>query len=393
MKIPISKNWFGDEEFEAIQKPLRDGWVVQGEQVRNFEKAFAAYAKVPFALACSSGTAALQIAVGAMGLQPGDEVLVPGFTWIATANVVELWGGKPVFCDIDLNTFNATAQSFESAVTPRTKGMIPVHLFGLCAEMNQILDLARRNGLWVVEDAACALGSWYDGAHAGTMGNIGCFSFHPRKSITTGEGGMLTLSDPETLRTCDGLRNHGAVPAPGALTGNTGHTSLLPSYSIPGFNYRLTDIQGALGVAQMTRLAFLLSERRRCAEYYSKHLSNTEWLRLPTESANQVHSWQSYVALFAPKPPKLSEVDELHIGRNRLMSFLQSKGIATRQGTHAPPHLEFYSAKYEIRREHFPQAWLADRLSLALPLFPGMTEEELHHVVTCIQSFDPSSTL
>lgn len=393
MQIPISKNWFGDEEFAAIQQPLRDGWVVQGRHVRAFESAVAAYAGIPFALACSSGTAALQIAVGAMGLAPGDEVLVPGFTWIATANVVELWGGKPIFCDIDLNTFNTPASAFESSITSRTKGIIPVHLFGLCAEMNEILDVARQNKLWVVEDAACALGSWYNGSHAGTMGDIGCFSFHPRKSITTGEGGMLTLSESQTMRTCDGLRNHGAVSPEGTLTGNTGHTSLLPSYSIPGFNYRLTDIQGALGVAQMNRLDFLLSERRRCAEYYSKHLVDIDWLRLPEEPPSQVHSWQSYVSLYAPKTPTLSLVEELHEGRNRLMSYLQTQGIATRQGTHAPPHLQFYAEKYSISLEHFPQSWLADRLSLALPLFPGMTEAELHHVVTCIRSFDPRSKL
>lgn len=392
MKIPISKNWFGDEELEAIQQPLRAGWVVQGQQVRNFETRFAEYTKTALALSCSSGTAALHIAVSAMGLQPGDEVLVPGFTWIATANVVELLGAKPVFCDIDLNTFNTSADAFSSAVTPRTKGMIPVHLFGLCADMDEILSLARRHNLWIVEDAACALGSWYRSTHAGAFGELGCFSFHPRKSITTGEGGMLTLKDNELYRTCDGLRNHGAVPAPGGTVGNTGHTSLLPSYSIPGFNYRLTDIQAALGVAQLGRLDFLLSERRRCARYYSEHLSGVEWLRLPREPSGYVHSWQSYVGLYAPSTPTLSKVNEMNLGRNRLMSHLEGHGIATRQGTHAPPHLEFYALKYSIRQEDLPNSWLADRLSIALPVFPGMSEEELHHVVTCITTFDPGSS-
>jgi perosamine synthetase len=393
MKIPISKNWFGDAEFAAIQQPLQDGWVVQGKQVRTFESAFAKYTQAAHALSCSSGTAALHIAVSALGLKPGDEVLVPGFTWIATANVVELIGAKPVFCDVDLDTFNASAETFASAITPRTKGMIPVHLFGLCAEMGEILGIAKKHGLWVVEDAACALGSWYKNSHAGTMGNLGCFSFHPRKSITTGEGGMLTLSDPDLLRICDGLRNHGAVPAPDAFTGNTGHDPLLPAYSIPGFNYRLTDIQGALGVAQLNRLEFLLSERKRCADYYAKHLANIEWLRLPRVPTGFVHAWQSYVGLYAPKEPSLSTVGEMHVGRNRLMAHLDANGIATRQGTHAPPHLDFYASKYSIQHQHFPNSWLADRLSIALPVFPGMTEDELQHVVTCIKSFDPGSTI
>ena len=154
MKIPISKNSFGPEELAAIQEPLIEGWVVQGRQVRAFEAAFAEYSRTHHALACSSGTAALQIAIGAMGIQPGDEVVVPGFTWIATANVVELWGARPVFCDIDLGTFNANSQSLNDAVTKCTVGLLPVHLFGLCCDMEAVLELASRNKLWVVEDAA-----------------------------------------------------------------------------------------------------------------------------------------------------------------------------------------------------------------------------------------------
>ncbi len=389
MKIPISKNWFAAEELAAVQQPLLDGWVVQGKQVKAFERAFAQYTKCNIALACSSGTAALQIAVAALGLHPSDEVIVPGFTWIATANVVELLGGTVRFCDIDLNTFNLNTESMAQAITGKTVGLMPVHLFGQCAEMDEVNQLAQTHDLWVVEDAACALGASYREQHAGTIGDIGCFSFHPRKSITTGEGGMLTMQDSKWERICDGLRNHGAVPASTSAIGNTGHSSLLPSYSVAGFNYRLTDIQGALGAAQMARLPWLLAERNRCAAYYNQALREVSWLRLPRVASHQVHAWQSYVALFTPAEPSLENVEKLSADRNRLMQHLESLGISTRQGTHAPPHLEYYAKKYGITPSQFPNSYLADRLSLALPLYPGLTESELQYVVDGILSFVP----
>lgn len=388
MKIPISKNWFGPEELAAVQQPLLDGWVVQGKQVQKFEKAFAQFAGSTHALACSSGTAALQIAVSALGLVPGDEVVVPGFTWVATANVVDLLGGKVVFCDVDLDTFNLNIDSLAAAIGPKTVGVIAVHLFGLSAEMDAVNAIAKEHGLWVVEDAACGLGSRYRGRHVGGIGDIGCFSFHPRKSITTGEGGMLTIEDAALLRVCDGLRNHGAVPAPQAQLGTIGHTSLLPEYSIAGFNYRLTDIQGALGFAQLSRLDWLLSERHRCAEYYAARLSGLGWLRLPSAPSYMEHAWQSYITLYAPKQPTLNNVVELNAGRNRLMHYLEENGVSTRQGTHAPPHLNYYSQKLNIQPAMLPNSYLADRLTMALPLYPGMTTAELNYVCDSLFHFD-----
>jgi perosamine synthetase len=390
VRIPISKNWFGSDELELIQQPLRDGWVVQGKQVKSFESAFTDYTLSPFSISCSSGTAALHIAVIAMGLKPGDSVVVPAFTWVATANVVELQGAVVRFADIELDTFNSSAQQILQSADSRTVGIIPVHLFGLCSDVETMLIDARQKGLWVVEDAACGLGASISGRSAGTFGDLGCFSFHPRKSITTGEGGMLTTHNPDLARICDGLRNHGAVPRSAHNLGNTGHSALLPEYSIPGLNYRLTDMQGALGVAQMRRLRWLLEERKRCATFYSENLATVHWLTLPKESADKVHAWQSYVTLFAPEMPNLQNVQNLHERRNRLMKQLELRGISTRQGTHAPAHLPYFRQKYRIKPDDFPNAYMADRLSLALPLFPGMTEEELAYVCHSIQSFDPS---
>ncbi len=389
MNVPISKNWFGEEELAAIQEPLKTGWVVQGPKVREFEQSFSDYTGAAHSIACTSGTAALQIAAAALKVKPGDEVIVPGFTWIATANIVELLGGTPIFCDVDLDSYNANIASLESKITDRTVGLIPVHLFGLCAEMNPIMEIARKHNLWVIEDAACALGSFCNDRHAGTIGNLGTFSFHPRKSISTGEGGMVTTDDAELARLCDGIHNHGAVP-PAGETSSVGSKPLLPSYSLPGFNYRMTDIQGALGAVQMTRLAFLLSERKRCADFYAEQLKDVSWLRLPAAPSHQVHSWQSYVALFAPEEPTLGTVEKLNAERNRLMETLADNGVSTRQGTHAPAHLDFYRDKYSIRLEDLPNSWLADRLTLALPVFPGITVEQLNHVAEQIKAFQPS---
>jgi perosamine synthetase len=385
MQIPISKNWFGLEELSAVQQPLKDSWVVQGKQVKAFEQAFSKFTGASASLACSSGTAALHIAVAALGLSAGEEVIVPAFTWVATSNVVELLGGMVRFCDIDLDTYNLSIDGLEASINSNTVGICPVHLFGLCAEMSPVLEAARRGNLWVVEDAACALGAWYRDSHAGTLGDIGCFSFHPRKSITTGEGGMLTTIRGDLVPLLDGYRNHGAVPQDPQKIGNIGHSSLLPSYSIAGFNYRLTDIQGALGAAQMQRLNWLLDERKRCADFYQRELAEVEWLRLPRVPKHQRHAWQSYVTLYAPEDPSMDNVERLSANRNELMRKLEANGISTRQGTHAPAHLEYYRNKYGIRPHDFPNAYMADRLTLALPIFPGMAVAELEYVVNQIK--------
>src|SRR5262249_35885690 len=192
MRIPITRPVFGDEERAAVQRPLESGWVVQGPCVKTFEERFAAFVGSSYGVAASSCTTALHMTIAALGVKPGDEVIVPAFTWVSTANVVEYLGATPVFCDVDLSTFNIDAAQIEALITPRTVGLIPVHLFGLCAEMAPILALAAARGLWVVEDAACGFGARYHGRHAGALGDAGCFSFHPRKAITTGEGGMVT---------------------------------------------------------------------------------------------------------------------------------------------------------------------------------------------------------
>jgi dTDP-4-amino-4,6-dideoxygalactose transaminase len=375
MAIPITKTFFGPEELRAVQQPLESGWVVQGPFVKQFEQKFSAFTRARCSVATSSCTTALHIAVAALGLKPGDEVIVPAFTWVSTANVVEYMGAKPVFCDIDLPTFNIDPGRINALVTPRTVGIVPVHLFGLCADMQPVLDVARRHGLWVVEDAACAFGGWYRGRHAGTFGEMGCFSFHPRKSITTGEGGMITTGREDLQALAVSLRDHGASRSD--LARHQGKAAfLLAEYNHLGYNYRMTDIQGALGCAQMDRAEWILGERARRARLYDDKLKGFGWLRTPRVPDGCVHGYQAYVCLFCPEAPTPANVERLHRRRNDLMMRMEEKGIATRQGTHAPIILGYYADKYGLRAEQFPNAYLADRLTLTLPLYVQMTDAE-----------------
>jgi dTDP-4-amino-4,6-dideoxygalactose transaminase len=385
--IPITKPVFGEEELRAVQRPLESGWVVQGPYVAEFEEKFARYTGSEHAIATSSGSTALQVAMAALGVGPGDEVVVPGFTWVATANVVAERGATPVFVDVDLATFNLDVTALDAAVGERTVGIVPVHLFGLAADLDAVLELARRRSLWVVEDAACSLGGWYRGRHTGTFGEFGAFSFHPRKSITTGEGGMLTTGRGDLGALARSLRDHGASRSdfhryeePGAF--------LLSDYERLGFNYRLTDIQGALGSAQMDRLEEILEGRRRVAARYDEALAGLEWLRLPVVPDHAVHGYQAYVCLYAPEEPSYRRIEALHERRNRLMKSLEREGIATRQGTHAAV-LAGQFRRFGVRPEDFPRSVAADRLTIALPLFPQLTEEEQDHVIEALRRVGP----
>lgn len=379
MNIPITKPCFGDEERRALVQPLATGWVVQGPFVKEFERRFAEFAGVTHALATTSCTTALHLAVSSLKLKPGDEVIVPAFTWVATPNVVEYMGATPIFCDIDLASFNIDTAMLASLVTPRTVGIIAVHLFGLCADMDAVNAVAAKHGLWVIEDAACAFGAYYRGRHAGGLGDAGAFSFHPRKAITTGEGGMLTTARADLALDAAARRDHGA-----SRTDLARHTSaggfLLPEYNLLGFNYRMTDFQGALGCVQMDRAAHILSERARIALGYGQRLNDRGWLALPRTPDGDTHGYQSYVTLFRPEEPRPDNVEALHAQRNTMMAALEAQGIATRQGTHAPVLLGYYAEKYGLTREMFPRAYVADRLSLSLPIFAGMTNEEQERV-------------
>jgi dTDP-4-amino-4,6-dideoxygalactose transaminase len=236
-----------------------------------------------------------------------------------------------------------------------------------------------------VEDAACALGGWYHGTHAGLFGDAGCFSFHPRKSITTGEGGMITTTQPELDRMSRSLRDHGA-----SRTDFDRHQAsaafLLADYDHLGFNFRMTDIQGALGCVQMERAPAILATRAEIARRYDALLSALDWLESPFVPEGYVHGYQAYVCLFRPEEPSLANVERSYKERNALMARLEQQGIATRPGTHAACLQGYYVEKYGFRPEQFPNAYIADRLSLTLPLYPQMTLDDQEFVVTTLQT-------
>ena len=379
VRIPITKPCFGPEECEAVARPIAAGWVVQGPRVAEFEQKFAAAIGAACATATTSCTTALHLALAAMGVKPGDEVIVPAFTWVSTANVVEFMGARPVFCDIHLETFNIDVAQLEGLIGERTVGLLPVHLFGLCADMDRIGEIADRLGLWVIEDAACAFGAKIRGRHAGTLGTAGCFSFHPRKAITTGEGGMVTTGDAALDARLRSLRDHGASRSD-LDRHEHAEAYLLSSYDALGYNYRMTDIQGALGVVQMDRADWILARRRAIAARYDRNLAGLPWLALPTAPEGYEHAYQSYVCRFQPEPATLAIAGQLEARRNALMGRMEARGIATRQGTHAPPFTGFYARKYGAPPEAYPQAYLAERLTVSLPLYPQMTNEEVDEV-------------
>jgi perosamine synthetase len=382
--IPIARTSLTDAEIESVLEPLRSGWLVQGPKVREFEQAWCEFTGAKHSIAVTSCTTALHLSLVALGLGPGDEAIVPAFTWIATANVVEHRGAKVVFCDIDLRTFNLNVQQLERSITPRTKAILPVHLFGLAADLDPIHDVAQRHDLRVVEDAACGFGARYGGRHVGTFGDTGCFSFHPRKAITTGEGGMITTEDDALAEKLRQLRDHGA-----AISDLQRHLGprpyLLADHPWAGYNQRMTDLQAALGAAQMKRAAEIVTERRRLATVYDEAFQGLDWLQTPITLDGRQHSYQSYPCLYQPEPITPDSVTRINQRRNAWMDWLQQQGISTRPATHAVHMLAYYREKYGHQPADFPNAWAANDCSISLPLFHGMTEEEQDFVIDAVR--------
>ena len=373
--VALSKPVFGDDEWHAMREPLRDGWVTQGPRVAAFEQAFAKRLGVPHAHACSNGTTALHLILTAMGVGPGDEVIVPSFTWVATANAVIYCGATPVFADVLRESYNLDPEDVRRRITPRTRAVIAVHLFGLCADMDALA--AACGGTPIIEDAACAAGGEYHRRPAGRIGVAAGFSFHPRKSITTGEGGMVTTEDSALAARVAMLRNHGASASEEERLGGP-RPWLLPRFDLLGFNYRMTDLQGAVGLVQLGKLDGFIAERARGAALYAAELAPVKWLATPVEPEGFRHAWQSYVC----------RVDEARApcSRNEVMQFLKSRGIDTRPGTHAIHMLGYHSRKYGLRPDDFPASRDCDRHTVAIPLHNRMTEEDYRHVVDSIRA-------
>lgn len=384
--IPITRAVFDEAEAQAVARVLESGWVVQGPRVAEFEAGFRAFTGLPEAVACTSCTTGLHLALLAEGIGPGDEVIVPSFTWVASANAVLYVGATPVLADVSLETFNITPEEVERRITPRTRAIMAVHLFGLAAELDDILSVARARGIKVIEDAACALGTLYRGRHIGALGDGGAFSFHPRKAITTGEGGMYTTSDPGKAAHARSLRDHGAAKSDHARHSARG-AALLPVFEMVGYNYRMTDLQAAVGVAQLGKLDGILAARIARAKRYDRLLDGVEGLVRPVEPAGHRHSYQSYVCRIPVERLTAGEIRSGNAYRNAVMNALEEERIATRQGTHAVHMLGYYARTYGLSPIDFPGAFAADHLSLSLPLYAQMTDEEQDRVVARLTHF------
>ncbi len=370
-RIAIASPVMGEEEWLALREPLETGWLTQGPKVAAFEKAFAERHRVGHALAVTSATTGLHLALATLGVGPGDEVIVPAFTWVATANCVLYCGATPVFADVDRRTFNIDPADVARRLTPRTKAVMAVHLFGLCADTDALRAVLPET-VAIVEDAACAAGGALGDRPAGGLGAFGVFSFHPRKSITTGEGGMVTTNDDALAAKARILRNHGA-----SISEEERHPGpqpyILPDFGDMGFNYRMTDLQGAVGLVQLGKLDRFIDERAEAAAVYREALGHLPWLRLPEEPARGRHAWQAFVTYVDP--------DTAPRPRNEIMERLERRGISTRPGTHAVHMLDYYRRRFGLRPEDYPAAQDCDRHSMAIPLHNRMTRDDYARVV------------
>lgn len=387
--VPVARPNLGPEEVSAAERAILSGWVTQGPEVAAFEREFAEFVGAPHACAVSSGTTALHLALLAVGVRPGDEVITVSHSYIATANSIRYCGARPVFVDVDPVTFNIDPRKIEDAISQRTRAILCVHQMGMPCDLKSVLQIARMHRIAVVEDAACAIGSEIlcDGRWekiGKPHGDVACFSFHPRKLLTTGDGGMLTTSDATLDRKFRLWRQHGM-----SVPDTVRHTSavvVFESYPELGFNYRLTDIQAAIGREQLKRIPQAVHERRRLAHRYEEVLSDIYGLTLPTEPEWCRTNWQSYCV-------RLPE----HLDQHEIMQRMLDEGIATRRGIMCAHREPAYSDPATWRCA-YPQcapgpncpnlleSEKAQDYSIILPLFSQMTEMQLERVASSLRA-------
>lgn len=370
--IPVARPFIGVEEEQAVVAALRSGWVSQGPKVAEFERSFAEYVGARNAIAVTSCTTALHLALIAAGVRPGDEVICPSLSFVATANAIVYARAIPVFADIDPATYNIDAACVERAITARTRAILLVHQVGLPAALNEIKEIASKRGLVVVEDAACAIGAEYHGARIGLPhAPIACFSFHPRKVLTTGEGGMITTADDQLAARIRRLRQHGMSVSDLARHGSS--RVMTESYDEIGYNYRMTDLQAALGMVQLRRLDEMLAKRRRLAHRYTERLAAVPWLLPPQEPSGLKANYQSYMMRLASDAP---------VTREELMQQLLDRGVSTRRGIMAIHREAPYRGDWD---RLLPVTNIITDSTIILPLHHEMTEEDHDYVVECIE--------
>jgi dTDP-4-amino-4,6-dideoxygalactose transaminase len=370
--LPLSRPSIGEKEIEEVVSCLKSGWITTGPLCKAFEEKFCELTGASHALSVSSGTAGMHLMLLGLGIKRGDEVITPSMTFASTLNMITLCGAKPIFVDIHYDTLNINADLIKEKITEKTKVIIPVHFAGAPVDMDKILSIAKKCDLFVIEDAAHGLGTHYKGVHVGGFGQSAIFSFHPLKNITTGEGGMITHDDDHLENRLRLLRFHGIERDAWKRYGKGGN----PGYDIktPGFKYNLTDIQAALGLAQVARLKELNSRRRRLVDLYKKGLEGVEGLELPGVPAYpHNHAWHLFVI-------KVTSMD-----RERFMQRLSEYQIG--YGIHFPAghRLSYIQERYKIKKGELKETERASTRLVSLPLFPDMKQEDVSYVCEAVR--------
>ena len=373
--VPFHVPDIGDDEIQSVAETLRSGWLTTGPKVRQFEADFANFVGCDHAIAVNSGTAALHLALDAIGIREGDEVIVPTMTFTATAEVVLYFKAKPVLVDCEPDTFNIDPLDIKRKITPKTKAIIPVHMAGQACDMDRILEIARKHNLKVIEDAAHALPAEYRGKMIGTVGDITCFSFYATKTITTGEGGMATTDNPEWADRMRMMSLHGI--SKDAWKRYSSEGSWYYEVFAPGYKYNLTDIAAALGIEQLKKCNSFRGARSQIAARYDEGFADLAEVRPLACRPDVQHAWHLYVI-------KL-ELESLRIGRNAFIEELKKAGIGT--SVHfIPLHLHpYYRDTFGYKRDDCPSAFLAFNRIISLPIYPRMTDQDVDHVIESVR--------
>jgi len=363
-KIRLSKPHINNKQnlMNMIEKIIDSGFLVGGKYVSELEKEVSSYLDIKYAIAVSSGTAALHLSLLALEIGQGDEVIVPAYTFPATANVVELVGAKPTLVDVNLDSYNIQVNKIEAAISKRTKAIIPVSLFGNPVNIYEILEIAKQYRIYVIEDAAGALGSEYKGKKCGTFGDIGCYSFHPRKIITTAEGGMVVTNNDELAKKVQRLRNHGIQK-----------TNSLPDFVEPGFNYRMNDLEAVLGLTQIHEITSIIRERQELSKFYIDFLKKNRDISFQKILSGSTTTWQTFAIRLK------------HHDINSVLVPLKSLGIEANIASYALHLLHFYRSKYNYKSTDYPNASELYLRCLALPFYNGLSRNRVKYVANMLQ--------
>jgi len=371
MKIPYFKPWITTEDKKSVLRVLDNRWLTNGPVLQKFENSFKKFVNTKYTLGVSSATHGLHIILKSLNIKPGDEVLVPTFTFASSADVVTYCGAKPILLDINPDTFNISVEQIERKITKKTKAVIVVHYGGQSCEMAKIISISKKHNLKIIEDCAHALGSTFKERKCGSIGNAGCFSFYPTKIITTGEGGMISTNDHALYDKIKHLRTHGMT-----ATAHEREKVAEWKYDIKemGYNYRLDEIRASLGLSQFSRISEINKLRMNVAKKYDRGISKIEGLTIPTKSKNCNHIYHLYTIKVSKKYPK---------SRDELFKYLHKKGIGT-SVQYIPLHLLSYFKK-KFNSKDFPNANKIKDEILCLPIFPTMSDREISYVINALE--------